>query len=496
LPLSAKTKTALEAMSNRLADYLEANPDADLADVAYTLQTGRIVHGQRRIVVCADRAQAIAALRKSSPPPDRGAGDHGNPPVVFMFPGQGSQFPGMARELYQTEPVFARHFDECAEALAPVLGRDLRDLIFRFTDEEEAANALRQTEVAQPAIFSIEYALAKLWMSWGLVPDAFVGHSVGEFAAATLAGVFTLEDALRVVTVRGRLMQELPTGSMLSVRAPVSRIESLLGERVSLAAANAPELSVVSGPADAIEALQARLDAEEIPHRFLHTSHAFHSAMMDPAVAPTVAEVEKGELSAPSIPMLSTVTGRWLSDEEAVDPTYWGRNLRQPVRFADAIDALREDESRLFLEVGPGQVLSTLAKQTVGKTPSPISFASLAHASQKGADLATLVTTAGRLWLAGAQLDWSAFHGGDGRKTALPTYPFERKRHWVEPGDFTSASTEAPAPATTPAAPGQPAAPHPGSQPASSPARGGAHEIIQQQMNVIAQQLAILRGRS
>jgi len=477
LVLSAKSDKALASMAERLADHVQANPEQSLQDVAFTLQTGRAVYAHKRIAVGADRDELMASLRKPAPPPDRAKSDGEPPPVVFMFPGQGSQFPGMARELYNNEATFAAHFDECAELLEPTLGRNLRDLVFRFENEEQAAAALRQTEVAQPAIFAIEYSLAKLWMSWGLQPAAFIGHSVGEFAAATLAGAFELGDALRIVTVRGRLMQELPTGSMLSVRAPVAQTEALLDDRVSLAASNAPELTVVSGPDDAIKALQARLDAEEVPHSFLHTSHAFHSAMMDPAVAPTVTEVKKAQLSAPSVPFMSTVNGGWLGDDEAVDPSYWGRNLRQPVRFAEGIRALAA-EPRLYLEVGPGQVLSTLARQTIGKTPQPITFSSLAHARQKGADLGNLMTTAGRLWLHGVQLDWQAFHGQACARVPLPTYPFERKRHWVEPGDFTSPAAD-PGAATVAAAP---------------PSSGAAYEIVQRQMQVIAQQIAILRN--
>lgn len=478
LLVSAKTETAMNSSAERLAAHLATHPEQNLADVAYTLQAGRAVYAQRRIVVAGSHDEAIEKLNKAAPPPDRAKSDGAPPPVVFMFPGQGSQFPGMARDLYANEPVFAEHFNQCSELLTPTLGRDLRDLVFKFKDQEEAAAALRQTEVAQPAIFAIEYSLAKLWMSWGVQPAAFIGHSVGEFAAAALAGVFELEDALRIVTVRGKLMQELPTGSMLSVRAPVQEVERMLGDGLCLAASNAPSLTVVSGPSDGIKALQARLDAAEIPHTFLHTSHAFHSDMMDPAVAPTVAEVQKVSLGAPQVPIMSTVTGAWLSDDEAADPAYWGRNLRQPVRFSEGITALA-DEDRLYLEVGPGQVLSTLARQTIGKTPQPITFSSLAHARQKGADLPTLMSTVGRLWLHGVQLDWRGFHGGEPTRVPLPTYPFERKRHWVEPGNFEGVAADGAS----------------SNKPQSSATnRDGVEKVIQQQMAVIAQQLAILRG--
>jgi amino acid adenylation domain-containing protein len=443
LLLSAKTPSALDAMAARLSAHLAVNPSLELCDVAYTLQIGRTRHSHRRFVVVDKRDDAIEKLSEPGLAQELSSTDSQDPPVVFMFPGQGAQFPGMARALYDNEPVFADVFNECADLAAPMLGMDLREVVFRWTDEGAAAERLRQTAITQPAIFSVEYALAKLWMSWGLVPNALVGHSVGELAAATIANVLALPDALRIVTARGRLMQELPSGSMLSIRASADRAAKLMGDQLAIAAVNAPELVVASGPDSQIAMLESRLALEGIQYSRLHTSHAFHSAMMDTAVGPMVHEVAKSTLRAPTVPMMSTVTGTWLTATEVCDPVYWGQNLRRTVRFADAIAALRaDDERRLFLEVGPGQTLTTLAIQTVGRTSQALAIPSLSHARQGDAEVQALMGAVGRLWLQGVQLDWSTFHGENRWRVPLPTYPFERKKFWVEPA-AVDASTSA-----------------------------------------------------
>ncbi len=467
--LSAKTETAFAAQGPRLADHLAAHPECDLDDIAYTLQVGRAELSQRRIVVADGREAAIELLASEKVNPfDRSDARPSAPEVTFMFPGQGAQFPRMGHEVYQTEARYRDAFDQCCEILTPLLKRDLRELLFEEEDEAAVAETLKETMITQPAIFAVEYALAQLWLGWGVKPTALVGHSMGEFAAATVAGVFALEDALHIVTLRGKLMQERPKGSMLSVRLPVDEVEAMLTPELAMATINAPSLCVVSGPDEAVDALATSLAEKDAPHSRLHTSHAFHSAMMDEAVAPTVAALEEIELSAPTIPILSTVTGEWLTDEEATSAAYWGRNLRQTVRFADAMAALGENEQRIFLEVGPGQTLATLAKRCLGKDTQRRALPSLSH-PQKPADMETLVSTAGRLWLAGITLDWEAFNPGR-RRVPLPPYPFDLERYWVEPTSFS---------------------------PSASSNQGGLDPeteiLVQRQLDIIAQQLNLLR---
>ena len=435
LLLSAKTETALKQQTLNLASHLKKHPEVSLEDVAYTLQVGRRVFEKRRIVLSCSVEEAIKGLENTNPNPlDVSNRNTDNTDVVFMFPGQGAQFPNMAGGLYESELAFKDVFDRCSKILTPIIGRDIREVLFPSSGVDQvAAEELMQTTLAQPAIFVVEYALANLWMSWGVRPKALVGHSVGEFTAACLAGIFSLEDALLLVTTRGRLMQQMPSGAMLSVRLPVADVAPLVGPELSIAAVNSPSLVVVSGTHDAVGRLQKRLEDDSVPFTRLHTSHAFHSAMMDPAVKPTVEAVSKVPASESSIPIMSTVTGKWLKEEEAKYPEYWGKNLRQTVRFSEAVQNLLSMESPLLLEVGPGQTLSLLSKQIAGPTRNPISFSSLGHPLSNASDMETLLTTMGRLWLAGIPIDWDSFNGPGRRRIALPTYPFEGKSHWVEP---------------------------------------------------------------
>ena len=434
--LSAHTEEALEQASERLASFLDGNPLVDLADVAYTLQVGRRPFAHRRALLAGgleDAARALAArdperLLTTSPEP-------GDRPVVFLFTGQGSQYPNMGRGLYETEPTYRTEIDRCCELLRPHLGADLRELLFPpVGKEDEAAERLRQTSMAQPALFVVEYALATLWMQWGVRPQAMIGHSLGEYVAACLAGVFTLRDALALVAVRGRLMQSLPPGAMLAV--PLSEVEvlPLLGEELSLAAVNRPSLCVVAGPAPAVERLQAELQARGIEGRPLHTSHAFHSAMMDPILKPFGERMTEVRLSPPRLPYLSNLTGTWIRPEEATDPAYWAEHIRCPVRFSEGLAELLKEPGRALLEVGPGNALTTLARQHPARTPRQVVLPSLRHPRERGDDLAFLLGSLARLWLAGVEVDWSGFHAHERRRrTPLPTYPFQRQRYWVEP---------------------------------------------------------------
>src|SRR5271165_3517562 len=432
---SAKTLAALGNLTLSLAQHFSRNPGLNLADAAYTLQTGRSRHHFRRALVAASAQEAAEALSSGdSPAIFRQDTPFENPGVVFCFPGQGVQSLGMGRKLYESEPVFRDALDRCSEILAPALGASLLDVIYPADSSAEAQTRLNQTLYAQPAIFAFEYALAQLWLSWGIRPVAMVGHSVGEYVAACLAGVFSLDDALRLIAARCRLMQDLPRGSMLAVRKDEATVISLLPEDLDLAAVNSPQLCVVSGSDAAIDAFMARLDAEKIAHRKLATSHAFHSSMVEPALAPFAEVVRSITFAEPSIPYVSSLTGKWITASEAAEPEYWTRQLRHAVRFADAVREIIRTPERIMLEVGPSETLVPLIRQTA-KTGSlaPAVLSSLGSARATGPEDSALLSALGLLWTLGADPDWTAFHAGYSRRRALlPTYPFERHRHWVD----------------------------------------------------------------
>ncbi|MGA9769875.1 MAG: beta-ketoacyl synthase N-terminal-like domain-containing protein, partial [Blastocatellia bacterium] len=435
LTLSARTITALDAATIRLADYLKQNPDVNLADVAYTLKVGRRPFDHRRMLVCRETDEARRELETLDAQTVRTiTQERSQPSIVFMFSGQGSQYVEMGLELYQTEPTFRKELDNCSELLKPHLGFDLRDVLYpKDGSTERAAERLQKTQITQPAIFAIEYALAMLWMNWGVRPQAMIGHSIGEYVAACLAGVFSLEDALALVAARGQLMQKLPAGLMLAVQLPESELKRLLGSKLSIASVNGPSLCVVSGAVDAVAGFEKELDYLKVDHRRLHTSHAFHSEMMASIVEPFIESVRRVKLNTPSIPYLSNVTGTWVTTEPT-DPVYWGKHLRQTVRFADGLNELLKDRDRVLLEIGPGQTLMTLARQHSDKSVDQPVFTSLSHPQQKQSDVRLMLNTLGKLWLLGAQIDWAGFYKDEDRhRVSLPTYPFERKRYWIDP---------------------------------------------------------------
>jgi acyl transferase domain-containing protein/acyl carrier protein len=437
LLLSAKTNSALETATTNLLNHIKVHPELNLADVAYTLQVGRQAFKYRRAVVCQNLSDAVSALQDPqrvltsfSEPSDR--------EVVFMFPGQGAQYVNMARELYHSEPTFAQQVDLCCQLLEPDLEIDLRQILYPIdptaVELETAARQLEQTAITQPALFVLEYALAKLWMSWGVHPVAMIGHSIGEYTAACLAGVFSLEAALDLVAERGKLMQQLPPGSMLAVDCSELKVQPYLGKELSVAVINGSRSCVVSGSTLAVEALENQLLSQGIDSRRLHTSHAFHSPMMEPMIETFRQRVALLSLKPPQIPYISNVTGTWIRSEEATSPAYWANHIRQTVRFEPGLQELFKKPKQVLLEVGPGHTLSKLAQQHHQKQPEQVVLSSVRHPKEQQSDLEFLFKTLGQLWLFGVQIDWSGFSAQEKRyRLPLPTYPFERQRHWLEP---------------------------------------------------------------
>ncbi|MEU5943044.1 beta-ketoacyl synthase N-terminal-like domain-containing protein [Micromonospora sp. NPDC047548] len=428
LVLSARDADALGRARDRLAAHLAERPDLPLADVAYTLRAARREFPHRLVAVATSAKDAAAQLADPDSRLVRTGVAAGPAGVALLFPGQGAQYPGMGRALYRSEPVYREVFDRCADLLRPHLDLDLRALLYPAGDAVAPAPALDETWLTQPALFAVEYALAELLRHRGVRPAALAGHSLGEYVAACLAGVFTLPDALATVAVRGRLMQAQPPGAMLSVDLPADEVEPVLPAGVSVAASNAPRLTTVSGEYAAVAALAEALRGRGVACRELRTSHAFHSVMMDPALPGFAAHLRDVPLRPPTLPVISNVTGGWLTDDEATDPQYWVRQLSRPVRFSAGAELLLRQRHAL-LEVGPGRTLATLARQHEAARQVAVVTTLPADRSLAGEKVA-LTEALGRLWLAGVPLPW---RNGPRRRVPLPTYPFDRRRHWVEP---------------------------------------------------------------
>jgi phthiocerol/phenolphthiocerol synthesis type-I polyketide synthase E len=481
---SARTESALEKMTDNLARYLQLNTGVNLVDVCYTLSVGRKTFDHRRMLVCRDAADAWSALvaRDSSrvltqvqKPQSRA--------VVSMFSGQGAQRANMGRRLYETEATFREHVDHCCEILQPHLGFDLRTVLYPADGETEAAGVrLVQTAITQPALFVTEYAMAQLWAQWGVRPAAMIGHSLGEYVAACLAGVFSLEDALALVATRGRLMQALPTGAMLAV--PFSEDEARLvvsDGNLSLACVNGPRACVISGTVPEVDRLEKRLNSDGMACRRLKTSRAFHSAMTDPILDEFERPLARLKLRAPRIPFISNLTGDWIKAEEATDPRYWMRHLRETVRFSDGLSRLLAEPGNVFVEVGPGQTLCTFLKRHPEKTGNHFAVASMPDSNDSEQPL--LLKALGQLWQAGVDVNWDGFFAGERRRRVpLPTYPFERQRCWIG-AETRNEQKLAAAPELLPA-------------PVSVPDRLSAPErLVTKQLEIITQQLEVLRLR-
>ncbi len=461
LPLSAKTQGALDEATSRLAAHLRENPLERLADVAYTLQAGRKAFAHRKIVVASSTAEAARAL--SAPDTNCGGVCVASPPssssVVFLFPGQGSQHVNMGADLYASEPIFRDCLDRCAENLLPDLGLDLREIL--YPDQEKSAwsaGQLNRTSITQPALFSLEYSIAQWWIAHGIRPQVMVGHSIGEYVAACLAGVFSLEDALAATAMRGRLMEDCLPGAMLAVATSQENIP--LPATVSIAAVNCPEQCVVSGPVDTVLELEQLLTDRGIFCRRLRASHAFHSSMMEPILAPFLAMMRRKGLRAPRIPYLSNLTGTWITAAEATDPEYWTRHLRSTVRFSDCVTELLRQPGRVVVEVGPEETLANLLRQHIRQSDAcnnPVVVSSMRRREETVPDTAFLLKALGQLWVSGQTVDWSALHLGEAvARIPLPTYAFQRQRFWIEP-DRAIGTLDA-APASRSPAPGPPMA--------------------------------------
>lgn len=443
LVLSARTPTALDAATANLAAHLRAHPEHDLADVAFTLQVGRKVFSHRRAIVAATRDEAIATLESGDPKRlPTVVHKQGKPSLVFMIPGGGAQYARMGRDLYDAEPVYRGALDECLNHISRELASKLRALLFAPPAEAEAATkALERPSLALPALFATSYALARLLMDWGLAPAALIGHSAGEYVAACLAGCITPREGMALVATRGRLFETLPEGGMLSVALSEADARGYMGTDLAFAALNAPTLSVVSGPVAAIAAMQERLRAKEIDCTRIHIDVAAHSPMLDPILDEFEAFCRTIAWKAPKIPLVSNLTGAWITEAEVKDPTYWVRHLRSTVRFADGMKTLLDDPNRVLVEVGPGRTLSSLGRQQPKKVLASVS--TLRHPKEEASDVAFLLGTLGKLWSAGVAPDWNAFYGDEERRRIpLPTYPFERQRFWIERGQ--AAPTAAP----------------------------------------------------
>lgn len=434
--LSARSQQGLETYKLRFLKYLKQNRSVNIADVCHTSMVGRRGFEWRYYTTCQSVEDLTAQL-------ETGGGDQSIDPEIlggrssttFMFPGQGAQHIDMGRDLYDHNLNFRQIVDECSAKLMSDIGCDLREIIYpAHGGNDEATARLTQTRYAQPALFVMEYAMAKLYQTWGIAPDFLIGHSIGEITAACLSGVFSLDDALSTVAMRARLMQNAPTGSMLSIGLSESELESIGLDHTAIAAVNTQDRCVVSGPSDRIGMLKDKLERMGIGTRPVPTSHAFHSEMMNLVCGPFEEFLRTIQLRKPRIPIVSCMTGQVLEGEQATDPAYWAQQLRQPVRFSDGLSVILNDHHCILLEVGPGNTLSTFAKQIRTNGNSPAIVSSWGHAKSGKSSLGGSLSAVGKLWLGNADINWSAIsRDAPGKRIPLPTYPFDVKRYWIAP---------------------------------------------------------------
>jgi acyl transferase domain-containing protein len=439
LVLSARTETALDQATVNLAEYLRLHPEVNLADVAYTCAVGRRPFEHRRVVLCREVNDAADSLENRG---DATAQrrmwnrtvEAKYRPVHFLFSGQGSQHVNMGRQLYDGQRVFRETVDRCALIVAQVTGLDLRELMYPRMGHEAAASVqLRQTAVTQPALFITEYALVKQWQHWGVKPEGMLGHSVGEFVAACVAGVLSEEDALRLVAVRAAMMQRLPAGAMMSVGLGETDVRELIKGRVSVAAINGAELTVVSGAEVAIAEIEEELSKQGVWQRRLETSHAFHSEMMEPMLTEYRTVLNGVQLREPQQAYVSSMTGEWMRGPEVRDVEYWVDQVRQPVRFWAGLEQLRRDGESVVVEVGPGKALTVLARAVWGPEAVIVPALGVEQEDNPSYEEERVSVAVGQVWLGGVQIDWSKYYSEERRaRLPLPTYPFERRRCLLE----------------------------------------------------------------
>lgn len=433
--LSAKTSSALTAASRNLANSIRDQAELNVADMAYTLQVGRRAYAHRKVLVVDDREDAIAKLESLSEKHvfESETKDQ-DKPLIMMFPGGGAQYAGMGIDLYASEPVYKEAFDACLNCIDTDAATVIRQLVLTAEDVENASSLLQQPSKTLPSLFATEYALAKLFMSWGAAPKAFIGHSMGEYTAACLAGVMQLQDAMRLVELRGRLFERVSSGGMLSVSLSAPDAKEHMSDDLDIAAVNAPDLCVASGPVGSIEKLQKLLEQKDIDCTRIRIEVAAHSSMLDEILDEFRVFCRTINLSKPEIPFTSNLTGSWISDEEAIDPDYWVSHLRNTVRFAENVETAVSGSPSVLLEVGPGRTLTNLA--LAGSVGGVVALNSMRHANEQYSDLSYALESLGQVWGHGAAIDWDALRKNESRqRIALPTYPFERKVYWIDPGN-------------------------------------------------------------
>lgn len=434
ITLSAKTDSALKSLTLKLVDYMKKNPSISLDDAAYTLNTGRKTFKYKKMLVCTDINDLVSQLSSNESTRVKAMKSESEcKDIVFMFPGQGSQYINMGLDLYLKEPIFKKEVDNCFDILKRLNCADIRNIWYPDKDITENENLINQTNFAQPVIFIFEYALAKLLIFWGIKPSAMIGHSFGEYTAACMAGVLSLEDALYLVYTRGKLMQSLPKGSMLSVSESEERLRELIGDKLSIAAVNGQASCVLSGEDEEIEAIEGQLRDYGYKTSRLHTSHAFHSYMVEPILNEFREKLSKIKFNSASIPYVSNLNGKWISDKDIFDNEYWVKHLRSTVRFNDGLLELMKNTNNIYLEVGPGKTLSSLTKQLQDREKKSYAISTVKHPKEAQSDTECLLNALGCLWLLNVDIDWRAFYSEERRnRVALPTYPFEKKYFYID----------------------------------------------------------------
>lgn len=440
LSVSAQTEYALAETGRRLATFLENGNDDDLRNIAYTLHTGREAFKHRRSVVCRDTPDAAQLLVDSHMDRCLTAVQSGISGVAFMFPGGGTQFCGMGQQLYEFEPRFRESIDLCAQALRPHF--DLTAMLYRCSPGGDiAAKELARPSIALPTIFATEYAMAQLLMSWGIHPTSMIGHSLGEYTAACLAGVFTFQDALSLVHYRGKLFERLPSGAMLGAYLPEEQAHGFTNESVSIAAINNREQCVFSGPTSSIERLEAVLAERGIECHRLYIDVAAHSSLVEPVISDFRRFVATLKLGPPLLPFISNLTGTWITPQDCMRPDYWAAHLRETVRFSAGLAEIFSQQDLVLLEIGPSRTLSSIAKAEQPHRAGSI-YASMKHPRDEASDIEVLYKALARLWNSGIAIDWRGFYKNDEHwRVPLPTYPFERKRYWIVPQNKAVART-------------------------------------------------------